>query len=184
MSGNVTVQTTEIRYNIQVTASILVGGEVNEGNTSQVTNVFVPDLGEDPFICMFVILYTIQVASLATLALLLAAIGGSDMSLQYIFVIHVYLGMHQSEVYELHVRIVRVVEPGSNIVYVAMTQVYCRAVMQQSTCYYFPFAFYIYAFISTTSTVTILCTCPIMHDKVIHSLLFALLKHNNSEKLT
>ena len=43
----------------------------------------------------------LQVASLATLALLLAAIGGSDMSLQYIFVIHVYLGMHQSEVYEL-----------------------------------------------------------------------------------
>ena len=44
-------------------------------------------------------LYNIQVASLA---LLLAAIGGSDMSLQYIFVIHVYLGMHQSEVYELY----------------------------------------------------------------------------------
>ena len=70
----------------------------------------------------------IQVASLATLALLLAAIGGSDMSLRYIFVIHVYLGMHQSEVYELW--IVRVVEAGSNIVYVAMTQVYSRAIMQ------------------------------------------------------
>ena len=51
-------------------------------------------------------------------------------------------------------------------------------VMQQSTCYYFPFAFHNYAFISTTSTVTILCTCPIMHDKVIHLLLFALLKHS------
>ena len=35
------------------------------------------------------------------------------MSLQYIFVIHVYLGMYQSEVYELW--IVRVVEAGSNI---------------------------------------------------------------------
>ena len=70
----------------------------------------------------------IQVALLATLALLLAAIGGSDMSLRYIFVIHVYLGMHQSEVYE--VWIVRVVEAGSNIVYVAMTQVYSRAIMQ------------------------------------------------------
>ena len=53
--------------------------------------------------------------------------------------------------------------------------------MQQSTCYYFPFAFPIYTFISTTSTVTILCTCPIMHDKVIQSLLFALLKHKYSE---
>ena len=50
--------------------------------------------------------------------------------------------------------------------------------MQQSTCYYIPFAFHIYAFISTTSTVTILCVCPIIHDKVIHLLLFALLKHN------
>ena len=68
----------------------------------------------------------VQVASLATLALLLAALGGSDMSLRYIFVIHVYLGMHQSEVYELW--IVRVVEAGSNIVYVAMTQVYSRAI--------------------------------------------------------
>ena len=58
---------------------------------------------------------TIQVAVLATLALLLAAIGGSDMSLQYIFVI-IYVGMHQSEVYELW--IVRVVEAGSNIVYI------------------------------------------------------------------
>ena len=83
----------------------------------------------------------VQVASLATLALLLATIGGSDISLQYIFVIHVYLSMHQSEVYELW--IVGVVEAGSNIVYVAMTQVYSRAVMQQSTCYYFPFAFHI-----------------------------------------
>ena len=36
----------------------------------------------------------LQVASLAKLALLLATIGGSDMSLQYIFVI--YVGMHQS----------------------------------------------------------------------------------------
>ena len=84
--------------------------------------------------------------------------------------------MHQSEVYELW--IVRVVEAGGNIVYVAMTQVYNRAVMQQSTCYYFPFAFHIYAFNSTTSTVTILCTCPTMHDKLIHFLLFALLKRN------
>ena len=67
----------------------------------------------------------IQVASLT---LLLAAIGGSDMSLRYIFVIHVYLGMHQPEVYELW--IVRVVEAGSNIVYVAMTQVYSKAIMQ------------------------------------------------------
>ena len=72
--------------------------------------------------------HLLQVASLATLALLLAAIGGSDMSLRYIFVIHVYLGMHQSEVYKLW--IVRVVEAGSNIVYVAMTQVYSRAIMQ------------------------------------------------------
>ena len=60
--------------------------------------------------------------------MLLAAIGGSDMLLRYIFVIHVYLGMHKSEVYELW--IVRVVEAGSNIVYVAMTQVYSRAIMQ------------------------------------------------------
>ena len=70
------------------------------------------------------------------------------------------------------------VEAGSNIVYVAMNQVYSRAVMQQSTCHYFPFAFHIYAFSSTTSTVTILRTCPIMHVKLIHLLLFALLKHN------
>ena len=42
----------------------------------------------------------------AALALLLAAIVGSDMSVQYIFVIHV--GMHQSEVYKLWiVRVVR-----------------------------------------------------------------------------
>ena len=61
----------------------------------------------------------------AALALLLAAKGGSDMSLQYIFVI-LYVGMHQSEV----LWIVKVVEGGSNIVYVAMTQVYSRAVMQ------------------------------------------------------
>ena len=40
--------------------------------------------------------YYVQVAAHATLALLLSAIGGSDMSLQYIFVIHVV--MHQSEV--------------------------------------------------------------------------------------
>ena len=72
--------------------------------------------------------YYLQVAALAALALLLAAIGGSDMLLQYIFVI--YVCMHQSEVYELW--IVRVVEAGSNIhvVYVAMTQVYRRAVVQ------------------------------------------------------
>ena len=44
---------------------------------------------------------------------------------------------------------------------------YSRVVMQQCTCYFFHFAFYIYAFISTTSTVSILCTCPIMYDKVI-----------------
>ena len=31
----------------------------------------------------------------------------------------------------------------------------------------FHLAFYTYAFISTTSTVTILCTCSIMHDKLI-----------------
>ena len=48
------------------------------------------------------------------------------MSLQYIFVI--YVCMHQSEVYKLW--IVRVVEAGSNIVYVAMTQVYIGAVIQ------------------------------------------------------
>ena len=45
-------------------------------------------------------------------------------------------------------------EAGSNIVYVAMTQVHNRAVMQQSTRYYiiyFHFVFYIYAFILTTS---------------------------------
>ena len=80
--------------------------------------------------------YQLQVASLATLALLLATIGGSDMSLHYIFVNYIYVGMHQSKVYELW--IVRVVEAGSNIVYVhvAMTQVHNRAVMQQSTRYY------------------------------------------------
>ena len=50
----------------------------------------------------------LQVAALATLALLLAATGGSDMSLQYIFIIYVHVCMHQSEVYE--VWIVRVVE--------------------------------------------------------------------------
>ena len=118
----------------------------------------------------------IVLIQLAALALLLSAIGGSDMSLHYIFVIHVYLGMHQSEVYKLW--IVRVVEARRNILYVAMTQVYSRAVMKQSTCYYFPFTFHIYAFISTTSKVTILCTCPIMHDKLIHLQLFALLKCN------
>ena len=61
------------------------------------------------------------------------------MSLQYIFLILLHAGMHQSEVYKLW--IVTVVEAGSNIVYVAMTQVYSRAVMQQSTRYYFHFAF-------------------------------------------
>ena len=55
---------------------------------------------------------------LALLALLLAAVD-------YIFVI--YEGMY----HELW--IVRVVEDGCNIVYVVMTQVYSRAVMQQST---------------------------------------------------
>ena len=44
------------------------------------------------------------------------------------------------------------------------------------TVYYFHFAFYINAFISTTSTVTILCTCPIVHDKLITYCW--LLKHN------
>ena len=43
----------------------------------------------------------IKIIQVASLALLLAAIGGSDMLVQHIFVIHVYLGMHQSEVYEL-----------------------------------------------------------------------------------
>ena len=74
-------------------------------------------------------LYVIQVAALATLALLLAAIGGCDMSLRYIFVIHT--GMHQSELYELW--IVRLGEAGGNIVYVVMTQVCSREAMQQST---------------------------------------------------
>ena len=101
--------------------------------------------------CKYHNYYDIQVAALATLALLLAATGGSDMSLQYIFVIQA--GMHQSEVYKLW--IVTVVEAGSNIVYVAVTQVYSRTVMQQSTRYYFHFAFYSNPFISTTSTVTI-----------------------------
>ena len=50
------------------------------------------------------------------------------MSLQYIFLIYVHEGMYQSEVYKLW--IVRVVEAGSNIVYVAITLVYSRAVMQ------------------------------------------------------
>ena len=40
----------------------------------------------------------------ATLALLLAAIGRSDMSLWYIFVIHDRVGMHQSEVHELWIQ--------------------------------------------------------------------------------
>ena len=93
------------------------------------------------------------------------------MSLQYIFVIHVYiyLGIHQSEVYELW--IVRVVEAGNNIVYhrgddpsvqqsMSCNSLHVTTFPLLSTC--------IYAFISTTSTVTILCTCPIMHDKVIY----------------
>ena len=50
------------------------------------------------------------------------------MSLHYIFVVCV--GIHHSEVYTHW--IVRMVEAGSNIVYVAMTQVYSRVVMQQS----------------------------------------------------
>ena len=55
-------------------------------------------------------------------------IGESDVAaVHFKFVIHVYLGMHQSEVYELW--IVRVVEAGSNIVNMVMTQVYSRAVM-------------------------------------------------------
>ena len=84
--------------------------------------------------------------------------GGNDMSLQYIFV---------SKVYELW--IVRVVEAGSNIVYVVTTQVYSRAVMQAVyTRYYIillslKFAFYIYAFTSTNITITILCTCPVYY---------------------
>ena len=92
------------------------------------------------------------------------------MSLQYIFVI-TYVGMHQSEVYELW--IVRVVEAGSNAVYVVMTQVSSVTAEQScsslhvTTYFYFHIAFYIYALISTTSTVTILCICPIMHDKLI-----------------
>ena len=58
-------------------------------------------------------------------AFLLAVIGGSDMSLQYIFLI--YVGIYLSEINELW--IVRV----HGIVYVAMTLVYSREVMQQST---------------------------------------------------
>ena len=75
---------------------------------------------------------TIQVAALA---LLLAAIGGSDMSVQYIFVIHV--GMHQSEVCKLWiVRVVRSWEQHS-----VCGDDLSRTVMQQSTRYYFHFAF-------------------------------------------
>ena len=45
------------------------------------------------------IITLLQVPVLAMLALLLTATGGSDMSLQYMFVI--YVGIHQSEVYKL-----------------------------------------------------------------------------------
>ena len=110
---------------------------------------------------------TFIIIQVASLALLLATIGGSDMSLQYIFVNYI-CWYAPIRIYELWS--VREVEAGSNIVHVAMTQVYNRAVMQQSTRYYiiyFHFAFYMYAFISTTGTVTILCTCPIMHNKLI-----------------
>ena len=78
--------------------------------------------------------YIIQVASLA---LLLAAIGGSDKSVQYIFVIHV--GMDQSEVYKLWIvscRVVRSLEQHS-----VCGDDPSRTVMQQSTRYYFHFAF-------------------------------------------
>ena len=74
--------------------------------------------------------------------------------------------MHQSEVYELW--IVRVIEAGSNIVYVAMTQVYSTACSHASSVYTLQHNFtfillstsILYALNSTTSTVTILCTCP------------------------
>ena len=73
----------------------------------------------------------LQVASLATLALLLAAIGGSDISLQYIF--EIYVRRHAP------IRSIRRMDcqsdilAGSNIVYVEMTLVYSRAVMQHTT---------------------------------------------------
>ena len=52
-SGNVTVPTTEIRYNVQLTASILVGAEINEGMLSPATNIFVPDVGEGLYLYVF-----------------------------------------------------------------------------------------------------------------------------------
>ena len=89
------------------------------------------------------------------------------MLLQYIFVIYVHVCMHQSEVYELW--IVRVIEAGSNIAYVAMTQIYSRAVMQAVYTRYniilllLCFLLLSLSFNSTTSTVTILHTCPIYY---------------------
>ena len=81
----------------------------------------------------------------------------------------IYVGMHQSEVYKLW--IVRVVEAGSNVVYVAMTQVYSRAVMQQSTRYYIILLslcfLHLCLHFNHFSTVTILCTCSIMHESLI-----------------
>ena len=45
-AGNVTVPTTAVRYGVQVTASISVGEEINEGQLSPVTDIFVPEGGE------------------------------------------------------------------------------------------------------------------------------------------
>ena len=45
-AGNVTVPTTAVRYGVQVTASITVGDEINEGQLSPVTDIFVPEGGK------------------------------------------------------------------------------------------------------------------------------------------
>lgn len=46
MAGNITVPNTAVRYGVQVTASIMVGDEINEGQLSPVTDIFVPEIGE------------------------------------------------------------------------------------------------------------------------------------------
>ena len=94
-------------------------------------------------------------------------IGGSDMSLQP--------AVHLVIIY-WHGILIQTMDcqSGRNIVYVAMTQVYSRAVMQQCTRYYIIllslcFLHQCLHFIHVLVTVdlTILCTCPIMHDKLI-----------------
>ena len=113
-------------------------------------------------------LYILQVAALATLALLLATLGGSDMSLQYIFVI--YVGMHQSNYglssgrnWEQH----SVCGDDPSIQQCSHAAVY-------TLLHNFTFTLLSTVTQAFTGTVTMQCTCHIMHDQAYHLVLLLL----------